>query len=117
MKKNVTNEQPTQWYIVTAVSGNEDSIVANLWNKIKAYGYENKVDDIKVIKEKKVNIEYFSQDNAPSVMKKSKNITWETIETPNHKTQYKKTKVEEMAKLQDCVHYFCERVKGSNPID
>lgn len=106
MKQKNTHELNFQWYIVTVVSGNEDTIVANLWSKIKAYGYENKVEDIKVIKEKKVNIEFFSKDDAPSVIRNSKNITWETIEEKS-KVKYKKTKVEEKNKFNGYIFIKC----------
>ncbi|GAA5414694.1 transcription termination/antitermination protein NusG [Ureaplasma ceti] len=88
-----------QWYIITAVSGNEDSVVNNLKGKIASYGYSDRVEDIKIIKEKVVTIEEFNVDNAPaSLGRKQKNVIWKTIEK-NGKTVYQKIKTEEKNKF------------------
>ena len=64
-----------KWYIITAISGNEESVIKNLKGKIASYGYTDKVRDIKLIKEKIVKIEEYSADNAPAnVGKKLKNV-------------------------------------------
>lgn len=88
-----------KWYIITAISGNEESVVKNLKGKITSYGYADKVADIRIIKEKVVTIEEFSADNAPSnVGNKLKNGEWKTIEK-NGKTYYQLIKTEEKNKF------------------
>lgn len=88
-----------KWYIITAISGNEESVIKNLKGKIASYGYADKIRDIKIIKEKIVKIEEFSADNAPSnVGKKLKNVQWKTIEK-NGKVFYQSIKTEEKNKF------------------
>ena len=88
-----------QWYIITAVSGNEDSVVNNLRGKIASYGYADKVEDIKIIKEKVITIDEYTPSNAPaSVGKKQKNVEWRTIEK-NGNTIYQRVKTEEKNKF------------------
>lgn len=91
-------EQP-KWYIVTVISGNEDSVVKNLKGKIASYGYNDSVTDIRVVKEKVITIEDFPADKAPAnVGRNTKNIQWKTIEK-NGKTIYKKIKTEDRNKF------------------
>ncbi|MDE5651557.1 MAG: transcription termination/antitermination protein NusG [Ureaplasma sp.] len=91
-------EQP-KWYIVTVISGNEDSVVKNLKGKIASYGYNDSVTDIRVVKEKVITIEDYPADKAPSnVGRNSKNIQWKTIEK-NGKTVYQKIKTEDRNKF------------------
>lgn len=88
-----------KWYIITAISGNEESVIKNLKGKIASYGYTDKVRDIKLIKEKIVKIEEYSADNAPAnVGKKLKNVQWKTIEK-NGKVYYQSIKTEEKNKF------------------
>lgn len=91
-------EQP-KWYIVTVISGNEDSVVKNLKGKIASYGYNDSVTDIRVVKEKVITIEDFPVDKAPAnVGRNTKNIQWKTIEK-NGKTIYQKIKTEDRNKF------------------
>ncbi len=88
-----------QWYIITAVSGNEDYVVKNLKGKISSYGYNDRVEDIKIIKEKIISVDEYNQNNAPSsVGKKLKNVEWRTIEK-NGEIFYQKIKTEEKNKF------------------
>ena len=88
-----------QWYIITAVSGNEDSVVNNLRGKIASYGYADKVEDIKIIKEKVITIDEYPYNNAPaSAGRKSKNVEWRTIEK-NGQVFYQRVKTEEKNKF------------------
>ena len=88
-----------QWYIITAVSGNEDYVVKNLKSKIASYGYNDRVEDIKIIKEKIISVDEYNVNNAPSsVGKKLKNVEWRTIEK-NGSTYYQKIKTEEKNKF------------------
>ncbi len=101
VSKNSTieyQEQP-KWYIVTVISGNEDSVVKNLKGKIASYGYNDSVIDIRVVKEKVITIEDFPADKAPAnVGRNTKNIQWKTIEK-NGKTIYQKIKTEDRNKF------------------
>ncbi len=101
VSKNSTieyQEQP-KWYIVTVISGNEDSVVKNLKGKIASYGYNDSVIDIRVVKEKVITIEDFPADKAPAnVGRNTRNIQWKTIEK-NGKTIYQKIKTEDRNKF------------------
>ena len=64
-----------KWYIITAISGNEDAVVKNLKGKINSYKFNDFVTDIRIVKEKVVTIEEFSGDKVPSnVGRNTKNI-------------------------------------------
>lgn len=90
-KHNLNNEP--QWYIVTVVSGNEDSVIKNLRGKIEAYGLSDLIQDIKVIKDSVIKEEIFTEDDLPTNYgKKLKDVTWETFKDANNKTKYKKIK-------------------------
>ncbi len=84
----------SQWYVITTISGNEDSVVQNLKSKIKAYKLDDLIQDIKVIKEETKTIEEFTADDVPSSMNKNlKNTTWSTLQR-NGKTVYVRTKTQ-----------------------
>ena len=88
-----------KWYIITVISGNENSVIKNLKGKIASYGYSDKVEDIRIIKEKNITIEEFNSENAPaSVGRKLKNGEWKTIEK-NGKVYYQLIKNEERNKF------------------
>ena len=88
-----------KWYIITVISGNENSVITNLKGKIASYGYSDKVEDIRIIKEKNITIEEFNSENAPaSVGRKLKNGEWKTIEK-NGKVYYQLIKNEERNKF------------------
>ena len=97
---NVINEKLYQWYIVTTVAGKEDIVINNLWGKIRSYNYEDYVKDIRVIKEKIVEIKSFNIDNAPSIMRETAKIKWETILNDDGSVaEYRKTRTEEKIKF------------------
>ncbi len=98
MKKN--NNEIAQWYIVTVVSGNEDSVIKNLKGKIEAYGLSNLVQDIKVIKDKVITEEIFTDNNLPSNYgRKIKDVKWESFTDANGRTKFKKIKTTEINKF------------------
>lgn len=82
-----------QWYIITVVSGNEDSVVKNLRGKIEAYGLSNLIQDIKVIKDTVITEEIFTENDLPvNYGRKIRNVTWETFKDANNKAKFKKIK-------------------------
>lgn len=88
-----------KWYIITVISGNENSVITNLKGKIASYGYANKVEDIRIIKEKNITIQEYTSENAPSnVGRKLKNAEWKTIEK-NGKIYYQLIRNEERNKF------------------
>lgn len=88
-----------KWYIIVTISGNEESVVNSLKGKIASYGYSDRVEDIRIIKEKVVTIEEYSADKAPSnVGAKLKNAEWKTIEK-NGKVHYQLIRTEERNKF------------------
>lgn len=96
MKKKSLKEQP-QWYIISIVSGNEDTVIRNLKGKMEAYGLSDKVEDIKVIKDVITTEEIFSDADLPSTYgRKQKGVTWETFKDGNNKTKYRKVKTSEV---------------------
>lgn len=103
MKKNALSANDylnqAKWYIITVISGNENSVITNLKGKIASYGYSDKVEDIRIIKEKNITIEEFNSENAPTnVGRKLKNGEWKTIEK-NGKVYYQLIKNEERNKF------------------
>ena len=78
-----------QWYIITVIGGKEDSIIAALKEKISKFGYEDRVNDIKVFKGTNVKVQDFNKDSAelPKTLKNTKTTKWETL--PNG--MYRKT--------------------------
>ena len=78
-----------QWYIITVIGGKEDSICDALKEKITRFGYEDRVNDIKVFKGTQVKVQEFSKDSTelPKNLKNTKTTKWETL--PNG--MYRKT--------------------------
>lgn len=92
-KKNKLFAEEGQWYIITIVSGNEDSVIKNLKGKIHSYGLGDLIKDIKVIRETVVTEEIFSEDDLPSTYgRKQKNVEWQVFKDANGKNKYKKIK-------------------------
>lgn len=86
-----------QWYTITIVSGNEDSVVRNLKGKIEAYGLSDLIQDIKVIKDTVVTEEIFTEDDLPpSYGRKQQKVQWETFKDANGKMKYKKIRTSEV---------------------
>lgn len=86
-----------QWFIITAIGGKEDSIVESLKEKIKNYGYEDLVGEIKLLKHTIVDEEVFTPGdiNLPKTMRNTKTTKWETL--PNG--SYKKIRTRELNKF------------------
>ena len=78
-----------QWYIITVIGGKEDSIIAALKEKISKFGYEDRVNDIKVFKGTQVKVQEFNKDSSelPKNLKNTRTTKWETL--PNG--TYRKT--------------------------
>ena len=78
-----------QWYIITVIGGKEDSIIAALKEKISKFGYEDRVNDIKVFKGTQVKVQEFNKDSSelPKNLKNTRTTKWETL--PNG--MYRKT--------------------------
>ncbi len=76
-----------QWFIITAIGGKEDSIVESLVEKIRNFGYEDHVKEIKIFKENKIKEDVFSKDDPslPKTMKNTKTTKWETLPDGRYK--------------------------------
>ncbi len=96
-KKPQINEY--QWFIITVISTNEDSIVKNLKSKIEAFKLSEYVQDVKIIKDRKIQIlEEYTEDTLPSNYGRNlKNIVWEgpIIDKNGHK-KFRKIKDSEV---------------------
>lgn len=84
---------PKQWYIITAINGQEDKVAADLWEKIKNFNYTDKVEDIRVLKHKVVEeFEYAADDaNLPATKRNSKTIEW--FRLPNGRYKKVRTRI------------------------
>ena len=75
-----------QWYIATTLIGSEESLFTSLMDKIKAYDFEDHVDDMRIITYKDIKIQYFDKNNPPpKSMKNSKFIKWEALDDGRYK--------------------------------
>ncbi|MDR2369796.1 MAG: transcription termination/antitermination protein NusG [Mycoplasmataceae bacterium] len=83
--------EQSQWFIVTAIGGKEDSIAAAIQEKIHNYGYDAFVGQVRVFKTKEEIVETFAKDSdqIPQNPKNTKTTTWEVL--PDGK--YKRTKI------------------------
>lgn len=95
------NEQP-KWYIATTIIGNEDVVYKNIEDKIRAYGLNDLVKQIKLLKSREITIEIFDNKNnpPPKSMRNTKSITWETL--PGNK--YKKTRIREINRFPGYIY-------------
>ena len=82
-----------QWFILTVIGGKEDSIISTVKEKIRNFGYEDLVKEIKVFKEKIEQVDVFSKydPNLPKSLKNTKTTKWETL--PDGKYRRTKTKI------------------------
>ncbi|MDR2823266.1 MAG: transcription termination/antitermination protein NusG [Mycoplasmataceae bacterium] len=85
MENNVT-----QWFIVTAIGGKEDSIADALKEKIHNFGYDSYVRTIRIFKDKLSKEDIFSKNDAslPKSLKNTKNTTWTTLSDGRYKKTY-----------------------------
>ncbi|MDR0675052.1 MAG: transcription termination/antitermination protein NusG [Mycoplasmataceae bacterium] len=83
--------EQSQWFIVTAIGGKEDSIAEAIQEKIHNYGYDSYVGQIRIFKTKEETVETFAKDSEqiPQNPKKTKTTTWEVMQDG----KYKKTRV------------------------
>ncbi|MDR1991186.1 MAG: transcription termination/antitermination protein NusG [Mycoplasmataceae bacterium] len=81
----------SQWFIITAIGGKEDSIADAIKEKVNNYGYESYVGQIRIFKKKDESIEIFAKDSdqIPQNLRKTKTISWEIM--PDGK--YKRTRI------------------------
>lgn len=95
------NEQP-KWYIATTIIGNEDVVYKNIEDKIRAYGLNDLVKQIKLLKSREITIEIFDNKNnpPPKSMRNTKSITWETL--PGNR--YKKTRIREINRFPGYIY-------------
>lgn len=86
-----------QWYIATTIIGSEESVYDLLIEKIRAYKFEEYVDELKIIKSREITIEIFNDSNnpPPKVMRNTKNIEWRV----NAKGEYEKKTTREKNKF------------------
>lgn len=89
----MSDKEIFQWYIVTTVGGKEQLVQENLWNKIRTFGFDDKVKDIKIIYETIETIDYFKPEEAPKRMQNTEKVKWETTKD-SIGTVYKRTKIE-----------------------
>lgn len=95
------NETP-KWYIATTIIGNEDIVYKNIEDKIRAYGLNDLVKQIKLLKSREITIEIFDNKNnpPPKSMRNTKSITWETL--PGNR--YKKTRIREINRFPGYIY-------------
>lgn len=81
MEKN-TNYQ---WFIITAIGGQEDSIANALKEKLINFGYQDYVKDVKVLKETIVAKDDFTKNDPslPQHFKNTKTTKWEALQNGN----------------------------------
>ncbi len=87
------NNDVFQWYIVTTVGGKEALVQENLLNKIRTFGFQDKVKEIKIVYETETTVELFTPEEAPKRMVNTEKVKWETI-TDKTGVKYKRTKTE-----------------------
>ena len=82
-----------QWYVLTAIGGQEVSIRNALEEKMKNFGYDTKVKEFKVFTRKDVKEELFNKNSPdmPKSLKNTKTTTWEAL--PDGRYKRIKTKV------------------------
>ncbi len=86
-------ENRVQWYVLTAIGGQEESIAQSLREKMINFGYQSKVKEFKVFTKKIVQVDTFNKNDPqiPSNLKNTKTIEWKAL--PNGRYQRTKTKI------------------------
>ncbi|MDR0739894.1 MAG: transcription termination/antitermination protein NusG [Mycoplasmataceae bacterium] len=79
--------EQSQWFIITAIGGKEDSIAETIIEKIHNYGYESYVGQIRVFKTKEERVDTFEKesDQIPQNPRKTKTTTWEVLSNGKYK--------------------------------
>lgn len=82
-----------QWYVITAIGGQEESIAGALREKMNNYGYSEKVKEIRVFMKKVITEDVFSKNDPemPSTLRKTKTTSWEAL--PDGRYKRTKTKI------------------------
>ncbi len=96
------NSSMPKWYIATTIIGNEEVVYKNIEDKIRAYGLNDLVKEIKLLKSREITIEIFDNKTnpPPKLMRNTKSITWETL--PGNK--YKKTRIREVNRFPGYIY-------------
>lgn len=96
------NNATPKWYIATTIIGNEEVVYKNIEDKIRAYGLNDLVKEIKLLKSREITIEIFDNKTnpPPKLMRNTKSITWETL--PGNK--YKKTRIREVNRFPGYIY-------------
>jgi len=82
-----------QWYVITAIGGQEESIASALREKMNNYGYAEKVKEIRVFMKKEITEDIFSKNDPemPATLRKTKTTSWEAL--PDGRYKRTKTKI------------------------
>ncbi|MDR0545943.1 MAG: transcription termination/antitermination protein NusG [Mycoplasmataceae bacterium] len=86
---NIQELKNAQWFVLQVKGGIEESIIETFKDKIKNYGFEDKVANIRIFKETKTKEEVFNKGSPllPKTLKNTKSVTW----TVRPNGQYVKT--------------------------
>ncbi len=107
-EKELNESNGMQWYIVTAVTGKEEAVAKDIYDKLVGYNFKDHVSDIKVLKEERNKTEIFSADDLPNTYnRKQKGVTWKTIDLGNNKFKYERTKVTSVNKFPGYIFIKC----------
>ena len=80
-------EKKHQWYVITATSGKEDSILQTLIEKISNFGYTDSVSKFEIFKKTVAKEDIFkpTDANLPKSLKNTKTTKWETLPDGTYK--------------------------------
>lgn len=95
-------KEESKWYIVTSITGNEDTVYQSIEDKVRAYKLEEVVHEIRLLKSREITIEVFDPINnpPPTRFRNTKTITWETL--PGNR--YKKTRVRQINRFPGYIY-------------
>ncbi len=98
----IENKNKAKWYIVTSITGNEDTVYKNIEDKVRAYNLEDVVQEMRLLKTREITIEVFDPINnpPPTRFRNTKSITWETL--PGNR--YKKTRIREINRFPGYIY-------------
>ncbi|MDE7112509.1 MAG: transcription termination/antitermination protein NusG [Malacoplasma sp.] len=98
----IDNKNKAKWYIVTSITGNEDTVYKNIEDKVRAYNLEDVVQEMRLLKTREITIEVFDPINnpPPTRFRNTKSITWETL--PGNR--YKKTRIREINRFPGYIY-------------
>lgn len=95
-----------QWYVLTAIGGQEESIRNALEEKMKNFGYSSKVKEFKVFTRKEVKEDIFNKNDPemPATLKKTKTTEWTAL--PDGR--YKRTKTKVVNRFPGYIFVCCD---------